>query len=138
MGRVILAAALLVASAAQACGVCVEDKVASTYDHALVARAVQAGHHVAFYHLDGPLVRDDATKRALHAAAESVPGVDKGSTRVSLDTLTLSVAFDPQRTSLALVQAALDRRLGARKLSAFPLRVIERPGELKEPPKRLK
>jgi hypothetical protein len=131
-GRFILAALLGAASAAQACGYCVEDKIASTYDHAQIARALGTGHHVAFYHLDGPLAQNDATKRALLSAAESVPGVDKGSARVALDTLTLSFAFDPRRTSLAAAQSALDRKLAARKISAFPLRVIERPGELKE------
>jgi len=69
---------------ALACGYCVEDKIASTYD------------------------------------------------RVALDTFTLSLAFDPRRTSLAALQGALDARLASRKLSAFPLRVIERSGELKE------
>jgi len=132
MGRILLVAALLGASAAQACGYCVEDKIASVYDHALVTRAVGMGHHVAFYHLDGALARDQATKRALLSAAESIPGVDKGSARVVLDTLTLSFAFDPRRTSLAAAQSALDRKLAARKVAAFPLRIIERPGELKE------
>jgi hypothetical protein len=128
MGRILLVAALLGASAAQACGYCVEDKIASAYDHALVAQSVAIGHHVAFYHLDGPLNASADTKRALSSAAESV--------RVSLDTLTLSFAFDPKRTSLAAAQSALDRKLAARKLSLFPMRVIERPGELKEVPQR--
>ena len=52
-----LAAALLLAgaaSAALACGYCVEDKIASTYDHALVTQALAHKHHVAFFHIDGP------------------------------------------------------------------------------------
>jgi hypothetical protein len=136
MGKVLVAAALLAASAAQACGYCVEDKIASAYDHALVAQSVAIGHPVVFYHLDGPLKASAETKRALSSAAESVPGVDKGSVRVSLDTLTIAFAFDPKRTSLAAAQSALDRKLAARKLSLFPMRVIERPGELKEIPQR--
>jgi len=117
---------------ALACGYCVEDKIASTYDHASVTRAVGIGHHVVFFHLDGPVPQQDAARRALVAAAEAVPGVDRGSVRVALDTFTLSLAFDPRRTSLAALQGALDARLASRKLSAFPLRVIERAGELKE------
>ena len=136
MGRALLVAALLGAYAAQACGYCVEDKIASAYDYALVARSVASGHPVVFYHLDGPLEASAATRRTLLSAAESVSGVDKGSVRVSLDTLTLSFAFDPKRTSLAAAQSALDRKLAARKLSLFPMRVIERPGELKEIPQR--
>ena len=136
MGRILLVAALLGASAAQACGYCVEDKIASAYDHALVAQSVAIGHHVAFYHLDGPLNASADTKRALSSAAESVPGVDKGSVRVSLETLTIAFAFDPKRTSLPAVQRTLDRKLAARNVAAFPLRVIEQPGELKEIPRR--
>jgi hypothetical protein len=128
----LLALSLAASGAALACGVCVEDKVASTYDHALVTRSVAMGHHVAFFHLDGPLVRDEATRRALLAAAESLPGVDKGSTRVALETLTISFAFDPARTTLVAAQNALDRKLARQKLSLFPMRVIERPAELKQ------
>jgi hypothetical protein len=136
MRRLLVLAFVLTAQNTWGCGYCVEDKIASAYDHALVAQSVALGHHVAFYHLDGPLTASAATKRALSSAAESVAGVDKGSVRVSLDTLTLSFAFDPKRTSLATAQGALDRKLAARKLSLFPLRIIERPGELKEIPQR--
>jgi hypothetical protein len=128
----VLAGFALAAGPALACGYCVEDKIASTYDHAVVVKAVGAGHHVAFFHLEGPLAKDDATRRALLSAAEAVPGVDKGSVRLALETLTLSFAFDPKRTSLVKAQGALDRKLAARKLSLFPMRTIERPGELKE------
>jgi hypothetical protein len=129
----LLAALLLgAAGAALACGYCLEDKIASVYDHALVSRSAAAGHPVAFYHLEGPLKADEATRRALAGAAESVAGVDRGSVRLSLDTLTLSFAFDPRRVSLAAAQNAIDRKLAARGLSLFPMRVIERPAELKE------
>ena len=138
MPRSLILAALLgaAASPALACGYCVEDKIASAYDHAVVAHALDAGHHVAFFHLDGPLTQNDATKRALLSAAASVPGVDKGSARVSLDTLTIAFAFDPKRTSLPAIQKILDRKLAARSVAAFPMRVIERPGDLKEIPQR--
>jgi len=136
MKALVVALLLGAASPALACGYCVEDKIASAYDHALVAQSVGMGHHVVFYHLDGPLKASDATKRALLSAAESVPGVDKGSVRVSLDTLTIAFAFDPKRTSLAAAQSALDRKLAARKVLLFPMRVIERAGELKEIPRR--
>lgn len=132
MPRLLALAFLFASLNTWGCGYCVEDKIASVYDHALVTRAVGIGHHVAFYHLDGALAQNAATRRALASAAESVPGVDQGSARVALETLTLSFAFDPRRTSLAAAQSALDRKLAARKVSAFPLRVIERPGELKE------
>ena len=127
----LFAALLLLSNPSFACGVCVEDKIASTYDHALVTRSVGIGHPVAFFHVDGPLVNDDASRRALLAAAESAPGVDKGSVRVALDTLTISFAYDPRRASLVKAQGAIERKLASRKLSLMPMRVIERPGELK-------
>ena len=129
--RALLLCALLAASAgALACGYCVEDKIASTYDHAAVTRALAAKHHVVFFHIDGPAVQDAATARALSAAAQSVPGVDRDSVRVKVETLTLSLAFDPRRIPLAKLQSALDRKLAARKLALMPLRVMETPGDL--------
>jgi hypothetical protein len=115
---------------AAACGYCVEDKIASTYDHAMVTQALAAKHQVVFFHIDGPLAGDAATKRWLEAAAGSAAGVDRGSVRVALDTLTLAVAYDPKKVSLAALQSALDRKLAARKLSLMPLRIIDSPGEL--------
>lgn len=131
MPRALLLILLLTANSAWGCGYCVEDKVASAYDHAVVSRAVGAGHHVAFFHLDGPQAQADATRRALLAAADAVPGIDKGSARVVPATLTLSYAFDPRRTSLAASQAALEKKLAAQRVSLFPMRIIERPAELK-------
>jgi len=134
-GRLRLAALALLlgaSAAALACGYCVEDKIASTYDHALVKRSIEAGHPVAYYHLEGPLAKGEATRRALIAAAESVNGIDRGSVRIALETLTMSFAFDPKRAALATVQNSLDAKLASRKLSLFPMRVIERPAELKE------
>lgn len=119
------------APGAFACGYCVEDKIASTYDHAVVTRALAQRHHVAFFHIDGPLVPGDATKKALEALAESTPGVDKGSVRVAVDTLTLSLAFDPKATPLIAVQTAMDRKLAAKKLALMPLKIIDAPAELK-------
>lgn len=119
------------APAAFACGYCVEDKIAATYDHAVVVRALGQKHHVAFFHIDGPLVPGESTRRALEAAAESVAGVDKGSVRVSMETLTISFAFDPERAPLVTAQSALERKLAASKLSLMPLRVMDRTAELK-------
>ena len=134
--RLLALALLLIAARSWACGYCVEDKIASVYDHAVVSRAVQAGHRVAFYHLEGPVAQDAATKRALAAAAESAPGVDRGSVRVAVDTFSLSFAYDPGRTSLAAAEKAIDRKLAGRRLALFPLREIEKAAELKEVSRR--
>jgi len=112
---------------ALACGYCVEDKIAATYDHAVVSRALAQGHHVVFFHVEGAPV----TRRALEDAASALPGIDKGSMRISPDLLTVSVAFDPGRVSLVQLNARLDRSLAARKAALLPLRVMERPADLK-------
>lgn len=117
----------LMTPAALACGYCVEDKIASTYDHAVVTRAIAQGHHVAFFHVEGAPV----TRQALEKAVSSVPGIDRGSARISVDTLTVCVAFDPRRVSLVELNTRLDRQLAARKLSLMPLRVMEQPADLK-------
>jgi len=115
---------------ALACGYCVEDKIASTYDHAMVTQALAAKHHVVFFHIEGALGGDAGAKRWLESAIASTPGVDKGSVRLAVDTLTLAVAYDPRKTTLAALQSALDRKLAARKLTLMPLRIIDSPGEL--------
>jgi hypothetical protein len=121
----------LASSGAFACGYCVEDKIASTYDHAVITRALGQKHHVAFFHLDGPVTPGEAAKRSVESMVESTPGVDKGSVRVALETLTVSFAFDPARSPLMAVQAAMDKKLAAKKLSLMPLRLIDSPAELK-------
>lgn len=132
-GRCALAGLLLALSAqgALGCGYCVEDKIASTYDHAVVTRAIGQKHQVAFFHIDGPILPDVATRRLLETLAESIPGVDKGSVRVAAETFTMSFAFDPKRAPLLTVQTALDRKLRTHKLELMPLRTIESIGELK-------
>ena len=125
--RAALLALLFAAAPAWACGYCVEDKIASTYDHAVVTRAMAQGHHVAFFHVEGAPV----TRQALEKAISSVPQIDRGSGRISVDTLTVCVAFDPRRLSLMELNARLNRQLAARKLSLMPLRVMEQPADLK-------
>lgn len=128
------AAALLFAlygSTALACGYCVEDKIAAVYDHAIVMQALGQKHHVAFFAIDGMLALGDGTRRAIETVAESAYGVDKGSARVSVESASLSVAFDPQRVPFAVVQRALERKLAAKKLSLSPLRVMDGPASMK-------
>lgn len=148
----LVSAALLLAlsaPAALACGYCVEDKIASVYDHSVVTRALAQKHHVVYFHIDGLVAAPagagvgagagapgsaravEATKRALEGLGESTPSVDRGSVRVAVETFTIALAFDPQRTTLPAVMAALDKKFAARKLTVMPLRVIDKPAELK-------
>lgn len=127
MRSVILAVLFVSSSVAYACGYCVEDKMAAAYDHAVVTRALAQKHHVAFFHIDGVLAPGGATNRALETIAESSTGVDKGSARVSVESASLAVAFDPRRASVADLQKAIERRLAAKKLSLMLLQVMDRP-----------
>lgn len=116
---------------AVACGYCVEDKIATVYDHAIVVQALGRKHHVVFFAIDGTLAPGDGTRRAIEAIAESAYGVDKGSARVSVESASLSVAFDPQRVPFAAVHRALEQKLAAKKLSLLPVRVMDQPAKMK-------
>ena len=118
-----LALALLFPAQVLACGVCVEDKIASTYDHALIQKTLARQHRVAFFHIDGPVTAD--AKRWLEATIAGTAGIDKGSGRVAVHTSTLSVAYDPKRTSLVEVQAALEKKIAAKNLSLLLLRELD-------------
>lgn len=120
------------ATSAIACGVCVEDKIAAAYDHAVVTRSIANRHAVVFYALDGPLAGGKAQLRALGQAAEAARGADPGSARVSLESASLSVAFDPRRVPFAAFEKSLERNLARSGVSLLLLRVMDRPAESKK------
>jgi hypothetical protein len=123
MRSVLAVCALVLGSSSFACGICIDDKVASSYDHAVVAQAKQRGHE-AFFAIEGPLVRSAATRGAVLRAIRAANGVQGASARVSLENAALSFAYDPARTTHAAVGAALDARLAERRLSLRFLRVM--------------
>jgi len=125
MRLAITLAGFLLSLQAFACGYCVEDKIAATYDHAVITRALTNGRHVVFFHVDGAPV-----SRAVLEQAASGRGIEKGSARISPDALTLALAFDPRRISLVELNASLDRKLAKHKASLLPLRVMERTADL--------
>ena len=92
------AALASLAPAAWACGVCIEDKVAATYDHEVVVRAAAKGKVMVFCEVAGPL---DA--RRIRRAARSVRGVDPASLRISSQPAALSFALDAQQSPQAAV-----------------------------------
>ncbi|HEX4986576.1 MAG TPA: hypothetical protein VFV71_10995 [Burkholderiales bacterium] len=121
----ILAIAFAAAAPAAACGHCIEDKVAAVYDYAIVTRAFDRDHRVAFFAIDGTLAAGDAA--AVTALVGSARGVDKASVRVSAELASLSFAFDQRRASLAEVQKQVERRLKPKGLALLPLQVMEPP-----------
>ena len=134
--RIVAAFAAGFAATSFACGYCVEDKIAAVYDHAVVTRAVAQKHQVVFFAVEGQMSAGEASRRALEAVAESAAGVDKGSARVSVESASLSVAFNPARAPFAGMERSLSRKLAARGLSVAILRVMDRPAELKPLGKR--
>jgi hypothetical protein len=122
----LLAVALLGAFAfpALACGICIDDKVASCYDHAVVAQAKARGHEVAFFAIDGPLVRSADNRALMVKAIEGQRGVLPGTARVSLENAALSFAYDPARASHAAIAGAVEKRLPGSALSLRFLRAM--------------
>lgn len=120
--------ACAIARTAGACGLCVEDKVAATYEYAVVERATSRGHEVVFAELRGPVPPGDEALRAWVARAiESTSGADKGTARVSLEPAAVSFAHDPRTASASRMLAAIDRRLAARGFSLVFLRRMQPP-----------
>ena len=105
-----------------ACGACVEDQVAATYDHAVVTRAVARHHVVVFASVDsGRNLKSDV--RQIRRAATASQGVDPGSVRVSEEPSALSFALDPTARSPEAALADIQARLRAKGVKLAILRV---------------
>ena len=87
------------------CGVCVEDKVAATYDHALVQQALQRGRVVVFAEPRAPI--DSVHLKALATAAARAPGVEAKTVKTSASPTSVSFVLDPRRASAKQTLAAL-------------------------------
>lgn len=108
--------------ASLACGVCIEDKVAVTYDHAVVSRAAERHQLVVFAAIEGrgdPAAQAESAKRA----AGRVRGIDRASVRAAASPQALSFALDPKATDPASALAAIEQ--GAHGLSLTLLRVVK-------------
>lgn len=126
---VIVAAALSAAlPTASACGVCVEDKVAATYDHAVIERATANGQQVVFVAVDGPVAGDALGAKIAKA---NVKGVVAGTVRVSAAPAAFSFVLDareePTRAVTGFRHALADPR------AQLTLLRIARDGRLMEP-----
>lgn len=106
----------LVAPSVWACGVCVEDKVAATYDHAVVQRAAARGQAMVYCAVDGPL--DTGRWRD---AARRLRGVDPASVRVAAQPAAISFALDVSRQSPQAAAAALQNALPRSRIAIVRL-----------------
>lgn len=116
--RAVLALLALVSGQALACGYCVEDKIAATYDHAVITKALAQKHQVAFLHVEGT-----ANRKVLENAIYSASAVDRGTVRISADLLTVSFAFDPSKATLGAIHARAEKKLAPEKISLMPFEV---------------
>ncbi|HZP86237.1 MAG TPA: hypothetical protein VFB54_05415 [Burkholderiales bacterium] len=116
--------ALALSGAASACGVCIEDKVAATYDHGVVSRA-QAEHHVVvFAALEGSGTPGTLTSNARRAAAK-VRGIDSASIRTAQEpNPVISFAIDPRVQSAGAALQALRMHAKDRTLRITLLRLM--------------
>jgi hypothetical protein len=121
----ILAAALLAASLSgtvMACGACIEDKVAATYDHAVIDHAAAKHWQVVFVAIDGPI---DAGKVAegIAAAAPRVRGVHARTLRTSTSPPAFSFALDAAQSPQSAV-AAFTKAVGTPAAQLSVVRVM--------------
>lgn len=108
-GSIVVALGVTWPVASQACGACAEDKIAATYDHAVVQRAAARGDVMVFCELSAaPGTPMDAAR--VRDAARATPGVQPRSVRVSAQPAALSFAVAPGLQVQAV--AALQRSLG--------------------------
>ena len=121
----LLASLLLMStSSAIACGHCIEDKVAAVYDHTIVVKAVHEKHVVAFFGIEGPLVVNNISKQEIQKVIGSINGVDPNTSRISLETGSISLAYNPTLLSYPALLDSLDKKFKVKKLSVFPLQVL--------------
>jgi hypothetical protein len=129
---IVIAAAIAAAPGAVswACGACDEDKVAATYDHVVVDRAIASHRQVVFVAIDGPVNATKITRRVADAASK-VRGVVTGTLRTSLSPPAFSFALDGiQRPEVAV--SDFRKALGNRDTRLTLVRIM-RDGALVEP-----
>ena len=102
-----IAMAIAVPAISYACGVCLEDKMASVYDHAVVTRAARQKHIVVFAEVRGN-ARAEELVADVRRVALGLPGVDRTSVRVAPSPPTVSFALDQKVRSVSETMAAFE------------------------------
>lgn len=123
MRAIAILADLMLAHSALACGYCVEDKIATAYDHAVVVGALDRRHEVAFLSIEGGPAKGE--ERAIARAVESVAGVDRGTVRVSIEGGAVSFAFDPARAPATSIVGSVRKKLAAKGARTSLLKVLD-------------
>ena len=101
----------LLSSNVFACGYCLQDRIASVYDHVLVAKTKQLNQKMLYLVWDGPAARDETTKHHLLAIVSRIHGVTKDSVRVALEPPTIGLAYQPLSISRERIETLLLQQL---------------------------
>ena len=115
--RSIAAAVALSGAVVMACGHCPEDLIAAVFDHTLAQRTLALKHETLFFAWDGPVARNDELRQKMMILAETIPGVDKGSARVSMEPTAMAITFAPQRYRTQVIIDALGQKFATRNIS---------------------
>jgi hypothetical protein len=99
-----------------ACGYCLQDRIASVYDHALVTQTKQLNQRMLYLIWDGPADHDEKTRRTLIGITSRIKGVTKGSVRVSLEPPTIGLAYQPISISSEQIETVLLQKLRTKKI----------------------
>ena len=94
LGFLAFSALLALAATARpagACGHCLEDKMAATYDHAVVTRALARGARIVFTEIRVASACDPVqVRRAVRRSLERAASVEGSSVRISIEPLAAS------------------------------------------------
>jgi len=107
---------LLLSFSALACGYCLQDRIASVYDHVLVTQTRQLNQKMLYLVWDGPAYHDEKTRRTLIEITSRIKGVTKGSVRISLEPPTIGLAYQPLSISSEQIETVLLQKLRAKKI----------------------
>ena len=125
----VAATIFVIPASGHACGACVEDKVAATYDHGVVKDENLRHQQVVFVAIDG--AGSPRLRERIVSAARNVTGIQPGSVRTSIEPAAFSFALDRSREASAVVAQL---RAGVRDPRAqFSVIRIVRYGVLTEP-----
>jgi len=121
--RALAALAVALPGIAHACGACIEDKVAATYNHAIVTRAAAKKQLVVFGGIEGANDAAKATARLL-VAGHAIKGVQRGTIETSVAPPAFSFALDPDVQTPEGATAELQRRLSTPGVRLTVIRVM--------------
>jgi hypothetical protein len=112
-------------AASFACGVCIEDKIAATYDYLVITSATARGQVIVFGQMEGTA---DMQKIALKiaAAAPRIRGVSGATVRTSAAPAAFSFALDPAVQAPQAAVEQLQKRLHASGVQLAVVRVVTR------------